>query len=478
MAIIQSGSTADLLTVDATSKAARVSMYDTNGNPMVVTNGQNATGTQGGFPMAGASDNTYRTMRTDRIGSVRTGNDTLLLHDDVEGTTLNTWLWTTSLGTMTVTQVAGSGIKFNAGNSVASGVYAILTSQKQFSKMQAAPIRARFRVMFVPTTNTIAEMGFCAPVTTTGQIATGAFFRATVSGTIVPVLAFQGADVVQGTDMSAAIGAIPGGFNNYFTCGIWVDDDNVLFTVQDVSTGYTIAEQTLQIPKHQARIFSTTHLPFAVRLYTTGVPTVAPQILLSDVMVLGLDILQNKPWNHQLAGTSNGGEISPTTFVQVSNYANSTVAVNATLSNTAAGYTTLGGLYSFVAVAGAVTDYALFAFTVPAPYSFYCTGIHISTYNNGATVATTPTLLHWSVTNNSSAVSLATAGLARTTIGAQSLPVGSVVGTVASDLDVQFPTPLVTNSGRIMHVILRMPIGTATASQIIQGSVMINGYFE
>lgn len=478
MPVIQSGATTDVATVDPTSKALRTSLYDPSGNPMIVTDGQNATAVQGGFPMAGSSDNTYRVVRLDRIGNIRTGQDTLLLHDDVEGTTLNTQLWTSSVATMTITQVAGQGITFNAGSSVASGVYAILTSQKQFSKMQAAPIRVRFRVKFVPTNNTIGEMGFCAPVATTGQIATGAFFRATTTGTIVPVLAFNGADVVQGTDMSAAIGAIPGGFNNYFTCGIWVDDDNVLFTVQDVSTGQSIAEQVLQIPRNQAKTFSVTHIPFALRLYTTGVPTVAPQVFLSDVMVLGLDLLESKPWSHQLAGTSNGGEILPTTFLQSANMANSTAPTSATLSNTAAGYTTLGGLFGFAAVAGAVTDYALFGFTVPAPYTFYCTGIHITTYNTVVAVATTPTLLHWSVANNSPAVSLATAGLNRVPLGAQSFPVAAAAGANVPDLDVQFATPLVTNGGRIMHVILRMPVGTATATQVIQGSVMINGYFE
>ena len=478
MPVIQSGATTDVATVDPTSKALRASLYDTAGNALVVADGSNTTGTQGGFVISGTSDQTYRTLRLDRIGSMRPGNDTLMLHDDIEGTTLNTQLWTTSVSTMTITQVVGSGVIFNAGSSVASGVYAILTSQKQFFKMQASPLRARFRVKFVPTTNTIAEMGFCAPVATTGQIPTGAFFRATTTGTIVPVLAFNGADVVQGTDMSTAIGAIPGGLNNYFTCGIWVDDDNVLFTVQDVATGFTIAEQTLQITRNQAKTFSATHLPFALRLYTTGVPSIAPQVFLSDIMILTLDILQNKPWSHQLAMTANGGEILPTTFLQSANMANSTAPTSATLSNTAAGYTTLGGLFGFAAVAGAITDYALFGFTVPAPYTFVCTGIHITAYNTGPAVATTPTLMHWMVANNSPAVSLATAGLNRVPLGAQSFPIAAVAGQTATDLDVQFATPLVTNGGRIFHVILRMPVGTATASQVIQGSVMINGYFE
>jgi hypothetical protein len=472
MAIIQSGSTSDLLTIDPTSKSARASLYNTDGTSMVITDGQNVVGSQIGIPIAGASDNTYRVLRTDRIGSIRTGNDTLLLHDDIEGATINTQLWTSVVGTFTTAQVATTGINLNSGNGLAAGSYSILTSQKQFGKMQSAPIRARIRARIVPQTNAIIEMGFCAPVTTTAQIATGAFFRLTATGSLTPVIAYNNADTVVGNDMWTSLVAV-GGANNYYTFGIWVDDDNVLFTIQDVSTGKTLAEQSLQIPLTQPKTFSATHLPFATRLWIpagSAAPS-APYVYFSDIMVLMLDVLMNKMWQHQLAGTANGGEILPTTFLQSSNWTNSTVATNATLSNTAAGYTTLGGLFSFAAVAGAVTDYALFGFTVPAPYTFYCTGVHITTYNTGAAVATSATLLHWGVANNSSAVSLATAGLNRVPVGAQSFPIASAIGAIATDVDLKFDAPLVTNGGRIMHVILRMPVGTATASQVVQGSV-------
>jgi hypothetical protein len=33
-------------------------------------------------------------------------------------------------------------------------------------------------------------------------------------------------------------------------------------------------------------------------------------------------------------------------------------------------------------------------------------------------------------------------------------------------------------SGRFLHVILAVPVGTATASQVIRGTVTIDGYFE
>ena len=38
--------------------------------------------------------------------------------------------------------------------------------------------------------------------------------------------------------------------------------------------------------------------------------------------------------------------------------------------------------------------------------------------------------------------------------------------------------PLVVESGRFFHVILQVPVGTATASQIIRGVVQVTGRYE
>jgi len=43
---------------------------------------------------------------------------------------------------------------------------------------------------------------------------------------------------------------------------------------------------------------------------------------------------------------------------------------------------------------------------------------------------------------------------------------------------VNLDAPLYVAAGTYLHIILRMPVGTATASQIIRGLVMINGYYE
>ena len=106
------------------------------------------------------------------------------------------------------------------------------------------------------------------------------------------------------------------------------------------------------------------------------------------------------------------------------------------------------------------------------------TGIEIETWNTGAASATTPTLLTWGVHNNLTAVSLATAGGARTMLGSQVIAVGTAIGGQADRrVAKQFTTPLVCGPGRFIDIVLRMPVGSATASQVIAGYVNIEGYF-
>ena len=168
---------------------------------------------------------------------------------------------------------------------------------------------------------------------------------------------------------------------------------------------------------------------------------------------------------------------NPYTGAQNENHTNSTAPVSATLSNTAAGYTTLGGKFQFIAPAGAVTDFALFGFAVPVGSRFICEGVRIESYNTGAAVATTATVLEWAVGFNSLAVSLATANIVRRQCGVQSYAIGAAIGASALPVDVTFETPEVVESGRLVHVILNVPIGTATASQIVRGQVLVKGRF-
>jgi hypothetical protein len=200
---------------------------------------------------------------------------------------------------------------------------------------------------------------------------------------------------------------------------------------------------------------------------------------IADVSVIARDLALNRLWATAMAGIECGSYNNPrgAAVGQSANYVNNTAPVSATLSNTAAGYATLGGQFQFAAVAGVETDYALFAFQVPVAAAgggnrnLVIRGVRIETFNMGV---------------GSTAVSLATADSntagtrapRRIPLGVQSIPVGTAIGGNVTPIDVNLDAPLYVAAGTFVHIILRMPVGTATASQIIRGLAMINGYFE
>jgi len=183
-----------------------------------------------------------------------------------------------------------------------------------------------------------------------------------------------------------------------------------------------------------------------------------------------------------MAGMGHGSLTSPTTFLQLANYANSAAPASATLSNTAAGYTTLGGQWQFAAVGAAETDFALFGFTNPTPYTFYIKRVTIAAWNMVAAVATTATNLQWGLAFNSSAVSLATAAPytpMRKAIGDMFAPITTTLsGHTFTGSPVTWEGTEPIFPGRFFHVILKIPVGTATATEIIRGTCVVDGGFD
>ena len=92
----------------------------------------------------------------------------------------------------------------------------------------------------------------------------------------------------------------------------------------------------------------------------------------------------------------------------------------------------------------------------------------------GATSTITPTLLAFFLVSNLTGVSLASGGI-RKSIGALSIPVGAIAGQYIGFINIDFEVPEYSESGRFVDIALRMPVGTATASQIIRGSVLVKG---
>ena len=459
----------------ASSKALRVLLYDAAGNAIVVADKSTKQTTQYGIPNIGLDDETLRLLRADPYGTLRTSDESLLLRESCEGSTLNTQRWTSTATTMTAAQgVLAITLNSSAITTINTGI--ILSSQKAYHVTLGAPLRYQARARFTTVANQSWELGFGQQGTLSGTaiIDNGAHWRFNTSGDIVPVLAFNGTEIT-GTNISGSVSNA-----NYYNWIVILADDRAVFQCQRTDTGAIVSEQTLRLPITQSRMFAVTHINAIQRLRNSGsAPASAGQLLIGDVEVVRLDLDTRKEWSHVLAGNAQGGEVSPTAITQTAQWANSADPANATLSNTTASYSTLGGLFSIAAAASAATDYTLFSLAVPAPYSFVCTGLKVSMWNTGAANAATPaSTLAWGIGANGASANLSTGGHLRVFGGHTTIPASAAIGADGGQFDVNFDAPLRTEPGKHITVIAKIVGGAATASQVWRGAVAVKGYFE
>ena len=485
-----SSATLKIATVDSTSNALRATLYNQDGTLTHVSRGDPVIGDPDGLPVAGFNDGAWRTHRMDRYGCLRFGFDQLAFRDFQEGTTINAQIWSQSFSGFSQVQDAAAGINLNSAAATTANSYSILTSQKRFMKMQQMPLRVRFRVKANSVSNGFNEFGFGEPTTNTAQIAVGAYWRLT-GGNVTPIISYNGADVVTGTNIAGSLT-----LTNYYNYGIIVEDGGALFIVQDSSTGRSISEQSLNFPTTQGRAWSVTHLPIFARSYNNATGGAAPSITMSDALLMKYDTYLNKPLGHSMALVGAGQELIPGSYAQASLWANSAAPTQVTPTATTPGYTgSLGGLYRVTHTVNATTsvfsDANLFAFQVPAGYTFYCTGLVISGYADGAwTTAALPTL-NWQVSGNATGSDLSVASSQLpVNIGSQSYPTTVVAGNLPT---VQFSgtsngeitwtpdTPLRTEGGRYLNIFYRFICNNTTAGPFtypIAGTVLVKGYFE
>ncbi len=410
---------------------------------------------------------------------VDTGRDAPLFRDVFVGTSVAAHnKWAQSILTQTATVGSGA-ITLNASAITTINTYSTLLTVPKFRGYAdgALYFHGRARPNNLPQTNALAELGFGNALTNAAPT-DGAFFRWTASGGFECVLNRGGAET------SVTMTAPASGVYSYFAIEVWGDRMECRYTTP--SSGF-FEETEIVLASGAPSAFNES--PGGMMRVVNGAvaPALAPQLLvgLFDVSIKVIDIDRPSQTTAAISGLS--GAYNPLTGAQSTNHANSTSPTSATLSNTAAGYTTLGGRYQFAAPAGAVTDFALFGFQVPTSYRFVVTGIAISACNTGAAVATTATSLEWSLGVGSTAVSLATADAIAATptsaprrvpLGKQSFAIGAAIEACTTDVVRQFISPIPVESGRFLHVILAVPVGTATASQVIRGTVTVDGYFE
>lgn len=419
-------------------------------------------------------DSLGREISTTENGALNTSTDSLLFYEQVDGNAIDLRKWNQSISGMTITQ--GSGYQtLNAGAATTAGAYAILSSIQYIPLYGHLPLRLTFnlRTPVIAQANMTVEFGI-GSVATNAAPTDGAYIRLSPSGNYYCAINNGGVET-----LSAPLTAFTTAEAEIFDIVI-VED-----LVQFYSGDELLAE--VEVPPGQSYPTASGRLPIFLRVYNAGsAPAVAPQLLLGQIVCVQEALNQTREWRECLAILGGAAYQSPVTpFAQTANHANSTSPSSATLSNTAAGYTTLGGRYQFAAVASAATDFALFAYQVPAGYRLIITGVTISCAATGAIgSAVTPTLLDWGLGINSSAVSLATADGAgtwaprRIPLGVQAFALSATIAQLANDIVRTFDPPLVVDSLRYFHGIVQVPLGAATASQLFRGNFFIQGFYE
>ena len=377
---------------------------------------------------------------------------------------------------------SGGVLSTNGGSSVASGVAAQLQSYAHIPLVGSGTIYCEMimGLQDAITTNVNLDFGLMLQQAAgTSVPLDGIYFRYNSSG-LVGVLNNNGTEsTTSPLDKTFTVG-------EYYKFIVEINNTVIRFWADD--------DLLASFPRSASAIatFYGGSLPFGIRHHNTGIPSGVFRSRFTQYTITysGIDI--DRDWRIAMSIMGNNGiqGASGMTMGSTANYANSTVPATASLSNTAAGYTTLGGQFLFAAVAGAETDYALFAFLNPAPTTaitgrnLVITGITISTVNTVVAVATTPTILQWSIGVGSTAVSLATAEAAAARarrvlpIGTQSFLVGDLAGKAGDRLTTDFTTPLVAEPGTYTHVILKVPVGTATATEVFRGVVGLNCYWS
>lgn len=422
-----------------------------------------------------------RQMDVSQDYRLRTGVDKILWQDTFNHTVLNTskYIGVTSVSTVTL---ANGFLNLNAGSAVAATNVARIQTFKTFSIFNTYPLYVDFKAKFSANlqANNVIEFGL-GYATGTATPTDGVFFRA-INGVLNAVINNNSSETSVTTTFAPSANVV-------YHFAITIGQDKCTFWVNDSIIA------TVNTPTGLGAPCQSNALPLLLRNYNSGIVTTAIQLNVAQLGITLGDMDSGKDWGTSMVTNGQSSISAPDgqTAAYTANFVNITAPVAATLSNTTAGYATLGGQFSWAAIAGSEVDNALFAYLNPAGTSaipgktLVITGVKIDTFVTVAAIATTATLLQWTIGVGGTAVSLLTADSAtagtraarRLGLGVQSMAIGTAAGNVATpNIDTKFASPLIVEPGTYCHIIVKLPVSTATATQVIRGMVSINGYWE
>lgn len=474
--------------------SARVLLYGPNGNPITLADRAATGSTTQGLPVVGRDFETARINRASSDAAAQSNGPYCLLYDSCEGASLDTNKWIISLATNhTAAQVAATGIVLNSAGAINVGGV-VLLSVRRFPMMSQAGLRMRARVRHPQAFGFGAEHGFGEVlgnfVNSIETPCIGAVWRLTRTGQYVPVISTQMNAPTGNTSNTEILGTPVESRTfralvrptDYFELEVQVWSDRCSFLMWN-NTGVLINAQTLYFTGPDLAGFNVTHLPVMHRHLTLATTGPALQVFIKNTTVDLIDRQHEQPWGAQMAGQGYGGISSPTAYTQLANWTNNTTPTTRTLTNTGAAESTLGGLLRSNSIVGGITDYIMFGFQVPSPYTFFFTGISIPPpLNEVVAVATTATLFQYFLGFGSTAISLATATVKRKALaGFHIAPVGTAANTLFTGSTISYypKSPVAIQAGRFLHVGCREAVGSATATETyLWPGVTIDGYFE
>jgi len=450
-------------------------------------------------PSSDAAGQTLSALLNSMFRRLKVGQDTLLFYENFissatnSSNSMNQNNLSQTSQTYTISTGNPNGMQMNTGNSTTAGVGYLIKSYQVFHLKKRMSLEATMRYFANSGSGALAHKVFefglfqCTSANGAGALLDGTALRWAADGSLQLVRCINGTETVTTINATATN----------------VTSDNVMHEVRLVfSTARTevYVDDVLQLVYLPSGTDIGTFggefcAPLAYGLFSdaTG-PASAPRFTVLDVAV----VCHDDDADRLEAGVQSNMGLECTleppgiaVGMTPSFPGNSTNPTATSLSNVATGFTGLGGDCLYNAPAGAATDYVVVSFQNPAlaqqtaAWELIVTGVRISAANQGAAVATTPTLLQLGVAYGHTSVSLATTdGVAthaprRKWLGFMSAPVGAAIGAnYGNDIDHVFSTPITVHPSEFFAVIVKIPVGTATSSQTIRFIVDVDGYWK
>lgn len=413
------------------------------------------------------------------------GMDNILWDDVFTGANINLSRYNSGTATYTTVQTGG-GITFNNGGSIATSAGSFFRTYRTFPIFGNFPttIDFAFSLALVPQAQNIIEIGLGLPAGSFPFAPTdGLYMQIDTAGALQLVANFNGTLTTSGAITFTWTA------NRFYHAEIVAHRDRIELWIDGVLYGVVLRSAASSV----GQMSMLQSMPLFTRMVNNAATTGAQKLNIANWTVVLNDVNLMRPMPLVMGGLCLNGANLPDGVVAggSANITNSAAPASATLSNTAAGYTTKDGNFQWAAVAGAETDYALFAYQVPAASvtqpgkNMFCRGVRIELENMGAAnSATVPTTINWYLGFGATAVSMVTADSAtaatraarRIAIGSQSIPINAVVGQNVTGIDIDFD-PIMIEPGTFVHTIARIISGAATASQILRGTTYLKTFY-